>query len=278
MVNDWLSIWGIVGYGERTLVQSQEDNQSIHTDLSLILRALGVRGELIRAPEEGGLSLAFKSDAMKVHTKAKRTNEVRETNTEVMRLRLAMEASYPMVYQSGMSLTPSIEIGARLDGGDADTGMGSDVSAGVVWAHPEIGLLADARMRTLLAHETDNFKERSLSGSLAWKPSELGHGPSASISHTLKSLPYQTSNGSIMPSNSRFQTKFGYGFPFGSRFVATPHIGFGLTDSSHEYFVEGSLVSSDRMVPVQVSLRITRHEKAYEVTDHEFMMRGSVKW
>ncbi len=53
---------------------------------------------------------------------------------EVTRLRLGLEGSLPLPADSGGSvLTPSLEIGLRHDGGDAETGLGADIAAGIAW-------------------------------------------------------------------------------------------------------------------------------------------------
>ena len=69
-------------------------------------------------------------------------------------------------------LTPSAEIGVRHDGGDAETGFGADIGAGVAWSDPKRGLRAELRGRGLLTHESKGFRERGIS---ALSPGT--HGP-----------------------------------------------------------------------------------------------------
>ena len=47
-----------------------------------------------------------------------------------------------------MSLRPSVEVGLRHDGGDAETGAGMDVGGGLVMADASTGLAIDLRVRT----------------------------------------------------------------------------------------------------------------------------------
>ena len=58
----------------------------------------------------------------------------------------------------------------RHDGGDAETSFGLDVGGGVSRSHPGSGLSAEVSGRGLLSHESRGFRDRGLSGSLAWNP------------------------------------------------------------------------------------------------------------
>ena len=64
---------------------------------------------------------------------------------EVTRLRLGLEGSRPFRLADGSVLTPSAEIGLRRDGGDAETGFGAEIGAGIAWTNPERGLGAELR-------------------------------------------------------------------------------------------------------------------------------------
>ena len=96
----------------------------------------------------------------------------------VTRLRLGVEASRPLQLGGGGTvLTPSLEVGVRHDGGDAETGFGLDLGIGLALSDPERGLQAEMRGRGLLAHESEGFRDLGFSGSFAWegKPgSDLG--------------------------------------------------------------------------------------------------------
>ena len=54
----------------------------------------------------------------------------------------------------GLSLQPSLEVGLRRDGGDAETGAGVDIGGGLIVSDALTGLSADFRVRMLLAHHT----------------------------------------------------------------------------------------------------------------------------
>ncbi len=61
---------------------------------------------------------------------------------------------------TGMSLTPSVEVGLRRDGGDAQTGAGMDVGGGLAFIDTDTGLSLVVRLRTPPVHQADGFRER----------------------------------------------------------------------------------------------------------------------
>ena len=80
-VNDRISVWGLAGWGtgDMTIVQDARaaaDGQPARperisrTDIAMRLAALGGRGALLRADEDGGIDLALKADAFHVETES----------------------------------------------------------------------------------------------------------------------------------------------------------------------------------------------------------------
>ena len=67
-----------------------------------------------------------------------------------------------------LSLTPSVEVGLRHDGGDAETGAGMDVGGGLIVSDMSTGLAVDMRVRMLLVHQAEGFRERGASVSLSY--------------------------------------------------------------------------------------------------------------
>ena len=146
----------------------------------------------------------------------------------------------------------SVELGVRLDGGDAETGFGADIGAGLAWSDPEWGLSADMRARGLLTHEDGSFSEGGFAGSLAWDPVPgSARGPSLSIARTVggqasggleallgpqtaQALEAANDHGSELERRT-LEAKLGYGFAlFDDRYTATPELEFGLTDTGRE--------------------------------------------
>ena len=64
-------------------------------------------------------------------------------------MRTALEGSRGLSIGGGrMSLTPTVEVGLRRDGGDAETGAGLDVGGGLAFTDTVTGLSLDVRVRT----------------------------------------------------------------------------------------------------------------------------------
>ena len=83
-----------------------------------------------------------------------------------------------------MALTPSVEIGIRQDGGDAETGRGMDLGAGLVLADGVTGLAVDIRVRRLLVHQAEGFAESGMSISVSYNPT-----PSTPLGFTARVSP-----------------------------------------------------------------------------------------
>ena len=190
-----VSVWGIAGYGEGTLTLTPADAEgepqaALRTDLNLLMGAAGLRGTLVEAPETGGFELAVKTDALAVRTRSAAMTGVNGNlagaTAEVTRLRLGLEGSRPFRFAGGAALTPSLEVGVRQDGGDAETGFGVDAGGGLAWSDPARGLSVDLRARRLVSHDSAGFREAGLSGSLAWegRPGS-SRGPSLTLSQSV---------------------------------------------------------------------------------------------
>ena len=78
-------------------------------------------------------------------------------------------------------LSGLVELGARLDGGDAQRGLGAEAGAELRFTHTGIGLGLAGRVRMLLVHEDPEVREWGASATLTWEPPDRGPGPSVSV-------------------------------------------------------------------------------------------------
>ena len=105
----------------------------------------------------GGATLAAKGDAFAVRAGTDAVSgpsgNLKATRADVTRVRFALEGSRPFALGGTAALTPSLELGVRHDGGDAETGFGADIGAGLALSDPARGLSAEVRARGLLTHE-----------------------------------------------------------------------------------------------------------------------------
>ena len=262
-----LSVWGVAGYGEGSLTLDPEDadgarTEAIRTGLDLTMAAFGLRGVLVKTPETGGIELAVRTDAMGVRIRSAAvrgsSGNLAAVTAETTRLRLGLEGSWPVRLADGSVLTPSAGIGVRRDGGDAETGFGADIGAGLAWADPKRGLGAELRGRGLLTHESKGFRQRGLAGSFSWDPVAGDRGPRLRLAQTLGVSPHGSANtplGRTTPAGlaandpgsgsgaggdelrqRRLEARFSYGFAaFDDRFTSTPEIAVGLSNAGRDY-------------------------------------------
>ena len=249
-VSERLSVWGAAGYGAGTLTLEPEGGMPMKADLSLALAAAGGRGELLEAPgAAGGRALALVGDAMFVRTESERTTGLAAASADVTRLRLALDGSWRFVLEGGPSLTPSLELGVRHDGGDAETGFGVDIGGGLAFADPKRGLIFDVSARTLVAHEAPGFRELGITAALSFDPlPSTDRGLTMSLRHTLGAASTDGA-GALMRRETlaglgadddsdarRLELTAGYGIAmFDGRFTGTPELGVGLSDAGRDY-------------------------------------------
>ena len=121
------------------------------------LAAAGLRGELVTPVEAGGFALAFKADGFWVRTESEAVSapgvgNLAAARADVSRLRMALDGSRTFALARGGTLTPSLELGLRHDGGDAETGTGVELGAGLGYADPSRGLDMALRVHGLAGH------------------------------------------------------------------------------------------------------------------------------
>ena len=94
-------------------------------------------------------------------------------HADVWLLRIGLEGSRGFALGDGgdgATLTPSFEVGLRLDGGDAETGFGADLGGGLALVDPGNGLSLDLKARGLVVHEASGFREWGASATLSFDP------------------------------------------------------------------------------------------------------------
>ena len=257
-VTERLSVWGAAGYGAGELELTRVGEAALKTDLGMKLAAAGARATLIdgEGPKLDAVTDArwVRTTTAKVSSAASDGGKLASASASVMRLRLGLEGSWPLALGEGglgegATVTPRLAVGVRHDGGDAETGFGADIGAGVALAWPAHGLTVSLEGRGVLTHEASGLRDRGLAGSLAWSPLPSGRGPQLMVSQTIGAsasggkdalLSRTTLEGLAGNDNDSgrqsLQARFGYGFAaFGGGFTMTPEIGLGLSDAGRDY-------------------------------------------
>ena len=181
-LNERVSFWGLLGIGWGKASLTDEFGR-VTTDTAMQMAALGSRGELVTWR---GLALALKGDAFVVNMEGSewaRGDAVMlpEVDADANRLRLMLEGRREWQPSAQQQLGLSLEFGGRWDGGDADTGMGTELGGGLEYRHAAWGLGLETRGRYLLGHTERAFEEWGASVALALDPGEEGIGPSLTL-------------------------------------------------------------------------------------------------
>ena len=249
-LTDRLSLWAALGYGAGVLTVTPRDEAATAADLSLVMVAAGARSEVLELPQLGGVVLAVETDTRLTRTATGAAAGLPATDASVWQLRLGLEGSRHVALHGGGALRPSVEVGLRHDGGDAETGGGIEVGAGLSFSRPVSGLSLDLAARGLLAHRASGFEEWGAGASLTWDPApsseeglsmslqqSVGASSAGGVNALLARDTMAASPGVAgIDAAGRLQARVGYGLPLAEgRFIGTPQLGFGLSEGRHDY-------------------------------------------
>ena len=286
--NDRLTAWSLLGYGTGDM--TIRGKSPVRTDLMMRLGAAGARGVLLEADEDGGIDLALRGDAFLVQMESEAAANSVETKADASRLRLVLEAGRSFALGEGAVLAPTLELGLRHDGGDAETGTGVEVGGRIRFADAGSGLTVEANARTLIAHEDSGYREWGAGGSVRLDPGASGRGLSLSLapvwgtpsSGVDRLWSARDAAGLVrddeFEAERRLEGEVGYGFgAFGSHGVVTPYAGLGLAEAGDRTWRAGARWS---LAPhLAMSLDGTRREAANDdAPEHGVQFRFTLRW
>ena len=294
---DRITVWGVTGYGKGALRLTPEGASALESGLSMSMAAVGTRGELVGDGGTDAFGLAFKADALWVGTASEGIEgpggNLAATEAAVARFRTGLEGSRGFIFGSGLALRPSLEVGLRHDGGDAETGAGMDIGGGLVVSNPLLGLSADMRVRMLLVHQAEGFSDRGVSMAFSFDPT-----PSTPLGFMAKLTPSwggQAESGAEAlwgrdtmtdlangghAASGRLAADLSYGMAVGSRFVGTPRIGFGTSEYGRDYrFGYGLTFVESGAMHFELGLDAQRLENLGQGTaEHGILGRLTARW
>ncbi|MCY3673244.1 MAG: hypothetical protein OXH14_19470, partial [Alphaproteobacteria bacterium] len=285
-----LSLWGAAGYGVGEVTLGAGGPEPLHADLDWTMAAAGLRSDLFLSA--GGGALALVSDAMWTRTGSERVNGLAASGAGLSRLRIGLQGSWRFALPGGGSLAPKLEVGARRDGGDAETGSGVEVGGGFVWTDPGLGLKLDIEGRTLVTHEDGAMRDRGFSASFTYDPrpgsargpwlalrQDRGGPARGGLDALFANDP--VARGRRGPDRGRWHAEAGYGLPvLGGRFVSTPHARYGLSHGARETSLGWRLAPEHNTGAPEASLAIvtTRREHVREPADHRIGIEIRSRW
>jgi len=302
-----LRLWAATGYGRgRLMLETMEERY--RADTRWTMAAAGMRSDLLAPPDSGSgvgagshsrPELALTADALWVRTASEKVAGLAASDTGVTRFRLGLEGIWHIALESedhagagsGASLVPRLELGARYDGGDAETGLGLELGGGLAWNAPALGLTLDLSGRTLIAHEDDDFEDRGLSVAFTFDPTpDTARGPSFSLRQDFgdraeggldalfESTPLEDRTGS--EPQSRWTLEGAWGVPaLDGRFTASTHAELGLGADSRDYTLGWRLTPEANTAPnLTFGLKATRREGTTQSPEHTIGVEVILRW
>ena len=172
-----LELWGLLGLG-RGDMWIEDARGRVETEIGMRMAAAGGQTGLASVH---GVDLSLKADALAVRMDSEGVVGLPAVDTEVQRVRLMLEGRSDWALSDDEWLRPSLELGARLDTGDAETGPGLELGGGLAYENRRLGLSVEARGRWLAKHRDEDFEEWGASLEVRLDPGASGLGPSFSL-------------------------------------------------------------------------------------------------
>ncbi len=290
-ISERLTLWGAAGYGAGKVTLSPTGGGALTADTRWAMAAASLRGVVLAPPTDRGPALSVIVDALWTRTTSEEKAVLDATEADVTRLRLGLEGGWRFALGSGGELTPTLVLGARHDGGDAETGLGLEVGGGLKWVAPVLGLSLDVSGRTLLVHEDDGLRDVGVSGALAFDPdATTARGPSLSLRQTFGGQATGGLDALFAPdpledrtgpdATARWAMQAAYGFPaFGGRFTGSPHLGLALAPGTRDYSLGWRLTPEGPTAPaISLDLKATRRETTTARPEHTIGLQLQTTW
>ena len=287
-VTDEFDAWASLGFGRGRIDYNDSVQDSFSNKTELLQLVAGGRYELrtIGDDSESPVTLSVKSEIWGSNLKIAARAGQAGSKIKTQGLRVALEASQKCEMSSDSCMTPSVELGARWDGGDGETGAGAELGGGFKYSDSKSGVTASVNLRYLIAHKNDNkvwgvgamVRRQPVSGSAG-----LTYNASISTGRTNSEAGSSFWERSVSTSNlaegntettSRFDSEIGYGV-YGGNGLVTPYIGLGIQESTRDYRV-GTRFSTDSTLELQ--LEFEHHESDVKSSDNRMVLKTTLDW
>ncbi len=294
-----LNLWGAAGYGAGEVTLTPETGDALKTDLDWTMAQMGVRGTVLAPVADdsglaGGPALAVTSDALWARTTSEKVQDgLAASESDVTRLRLGLEGSWLMALEDLGQVTPKLAVGARHDGGDAETGFGVELGGGLAWAMPTAGLALNVEGRTLLTHREEAFQDQGVAASLVFDPDpatprgpslalrqDWGGAATGGVEALFASAPLAQRQGTgTTGATRRWAADMAWGFPaWDGAFTSSPLVGLGLAPGSRDYRLGWRLVPATAASAFALEVQATRREPDAAIPEHRVGLELSTRW
>ena len=285
-----LNLWGTAGYGWGEVEVDDPAAGTQASDLTQQMVAVGVNGPLATSDQviEGGTtSLRLKAETAFTWADLDGAGSLEDVNLNASRQRLMFEGIHVQKLASGATLTPSVEMGMRYDGGDGDTGHSLELGGGLRYADPATGLTVEGRARTVPVHSGD-YREWGVSGLVRLDPGAAGMGLALSVQPAWG----QTASGvqrlwetgmtrGAAPANQgagrvNARLAYGIGTTWGGQGALTPYTDVSLSGEGSRRLSLGGQFNLG--ASVRMSLEGVESRPVRGFTNHGIMLRSDLNW
>ena len=285
-----VNLWATAGYGWGEVEVDDKAADAQASDLTQQMAAAGVNGLLMSSDQVirgGATNVRVKGETAFTRADVEGAGSLKSTTLNASRQRLMVEGSHVRKLASGATLTPSIEVGVRYDGGDGETGGSVETGGGVRYADAASGLTVEGRARTLLAHSGD-YEEWGVSGLLRLDPGAARRGFALSVrpawgrtASGVQRLWESGVSGGAAPANqaaARVKARIAYGIgnAWGGRGVLTPYTDVSLSGEGSRRLSLGGRF--DIGPSVGMSLEGVHSRPAGSAASHGVFLRGDLNW
>ena len=172
-----LRTWAMLGYGlgEATLTDtfSTLTETDIETDIAMMMAAAGGSKEVA---SRWGIDWSLGTNGFFAQFDAEERAELLPAlKSEAWQMRLLLEGRAGKAIDEVSRLSGNVELAARVDGGDAETGVGMELGGRVAYGHSNLGIDVTASGRVLLSH-AEGLEDAGMSLALGVDPGEPGRG------------------------------------------------------------------------------------------------------
>ncbi len=276
-------LWATLGYGEGE-IEIDDDQIGNKQDSDSILKTAAAGGNM-RVYDTDTVTVDLKGEGWVTQWRVKNNGDLIDgLKIDTRRLRVAAEATRHATLESGAYLTSSLELGARYDGGDGETGHGAELGGSLDYDSPATRVKINANGRVLLAHR-GALDEWGLGGAIELSPRPDGRGLALRISPTYghpdgnarelweQGLALKKKDDKDDPS-MQLETEISYGM-YHARGLLTPYLGMSVLEEGHRYRIGGHFRLSETLT---LNVEGDRLEKHRADTDYGIILNAGIRW